>query len=52
MEWTETRVRPEDGRCDNVMLTAPRSVSTIMPDLVSIIVKFTKFSGRCLAMSQ
>ena len=53
MEWIETlRSSQKTVDDDNLMLTAPRSVSTIMPDLISIIVKFTKFSGRCLAMSR
>ena len=34
------------------MLTASRSVSTIMPDLISIIVKFVKFLDDVLAMSR
>ena len=46
----ETLVRPEDGRDASLMLAASRSVSIIMPDLVSIIVKFTKFSRRSIAM--
>jgi outer membrane protein TolC len=48
----KTLVRPEDGRDASFMLAASRSVSIIMHDLVSIIVKFTKFSRRSISMTR